>query len=182
MTAVASILESVAAELAEELKFGTQGAGELRFTYSLEMRYRGQDHTVRVAAPVTGLAVPDDVAGVFQEAFDSEYELRYGHLDEGSSAEVVELEVVAERLLPQVAGIHPPGAEGTVGETQTRWQHADEAVPASVIPRGTLGVGDVVTGPAVIYEEGSTTVIPPGATMEVADAGTLRIRVGAHLG
>ncbi len=181
-TAVASILESVADELAEALKFGSQGAGELRFSYSLEMRYRGQDHTVRVAPPVTGLAVPDDVVRVFQEAFDAEYELRYGHLDEGSDTEVVELEVVAERLLPQVAGTHRVRAEGTVGQIQTHWQHGADAVPSLVIPRGTLGGGETVVGPAVIYEEGSTTVIPPGATVHVADGGTLRVVVSDDLG
>ncbi|MFJ8023542.1 hydantoinase/oxoprolinase family protein [Streptomyces sp. NPDC096311] len=169
-------LERISGELASELTGGTSGVFDIHVRHSLAMRYRGQDHTVKIDAPYEGQKPPADVADRFHRAFEEEYVRRYGHLDPYSDVEVVELEVVAERELPQVVAVHKGGTEGTTGEIESRWDDSEDPVVSKVVPRGTLTVGDRIEGPAVVYEEGSTTVIPPAATLEVVEGGTLRIR------
>jgi N-methylhydantoinase A len=168
-------LERIGGELATELQGGTGGTFGIHVRHSLAIRYRGQDHSVKIDAPYEGRHVPDDVAGQFRKAFEQEYVRRYGHLDPKSEVEVVELEVIAERELPRVVASHTGGAEGTTGKIETLWENSEERVISAVVPRGTLVVGDRLKGPAVVYEEGSTTVLPPGANLEVVQGGTLRV-------
>jgi N-methylhydantoinase A len=173
--AMTRTLERVAAQLTAELREGAGDEPDIRIRHALAMRYRGQDHTVRIEAPYQGIDVPADFNSTFRRAFDSEYEQRYGHLDLHSDVEVVELEVVAERALPGVAAVHKGGAEGTRGAVDTWWGENEEPLASTIVPRGSLAIGDKLAGPGVVFEEGSTTVIPPDASMTVADGGTLRI-------
>jgi N-methylhydantoinase A len=176
--ALESTLERIAKELAAELQFGSNRAPDVVFQYSLAMRYKGQDHTVRIVAAEPGLALPDDPVGAFRRAFDFEYERRYGHVDEGSEIELVELEVVAERVLPSVPTTQASVVEGEKDEIYSRWVFGEDPVATSVVSRGTLAAGVRISGPIVIVEEGSTAVIPPGAVVEVANGGTLRVDLG----
>jgi len=46
-------------------------------------------------------------------------------------------------------------------------------VETTVYDRYRLGVGDELAGPAVVEEEGSTLVVPSGATARVAPSGNI---------
>jgi N-methylhydantoinase A/oxoprolinase/acetone carboxylase beta subunit len=59
------------------------------------------------------------------------------------------------------------------GERPVYFPDAGGFVPASVYDRYRLGIGDTLTGPAVVEEEGSTLVIGPGATVRVAASGNI---------
>jgi N-methylhydantoinase A/oxoprolinase/acetone carboxylase beta subunit len=50
---------------------------------------------------------------------------------------------------------------------------------AGVAHRSSLEPREVITGPAVIEEEGSTTFVEPGMTVERTDQGALVITTGA---
>jgi N-methylhydantoinase A len=172
---LAQTIEHVAQELTEQLRFGSRVHFEENIYYALALRYQGQEHTVRIAARTRGTDVPSGFVDDTRRAFEDEYVRRYGHLDPSSSIEVVELEVVAERPLPQVRTTEDHGSEGSSGEISSRWGQDQEALVAAVIPRGTLSPDDQLTGPAVIYEEGSTAVIPPHAPVVVERGGTLSV-------
>jgi N-methylhydantoinase A len=45
-----------------------------------------------------------------------------------------------------------------------------------IVDRAALGAGDVVRGPAVIEEYGSTLPVPPGVQVEVDRLGSLVLR------
>jgi N-methylhydantoinase A/oxoprolinase/acetone carboxylase beta subunit len=51
-------------------------------------------------------------------------------------------------------------------------------VPTAVHRRDDLVPGAVVTGPAIIEEGESTTVVPPGDTCVADEFGNLRISIG----
>jgi N-methylhydantoinase A len=170
------LLDRIAGELDAEFAFGQHGTtGETLFRYSMALRYKGQNHTLLIPAPNTGKTAPANLAEVFRKGFEREYLLRYGHLDELSAIESVQLEVVAERILPRAPLVEGRSSKGESTQTQSYFGLLDTAITSAVVPRGSLGTGDTFEGPMVIYEEGATTVIPPGAKGKVADGGNLLI-------
>jgi N-methylhydantoinase A len=52
-------------------------------------------------------------------------------------------------------------------------------LPCPVYQRETLGAGDKITGPALIQEHGTTTVLFASDALTVAPSGELIIAVGA---
>jgi N-methylhydantoinase A len=59
------------------------------------------------------------------------------------------------------------------GTRRAYFPDADGWVETAVYDRYRLGVGDEFAGPAVVEEEGSTLVIGPGATAEIAASGNI---------
>jgi N-methylhydantoinase A len=177
------ILARVTDELGAELRFGHGGVpgapSEIVFSYSLALRYKGQDHTLLIPSPEPGLRVAEDLADVFRTRFDAEYLQRYGHLDDEAEVEVVEVEVVGERLVPSV---EIGRSEQTLGDTSTITSFfglGESGISTDVVPRGSLGEGSSFEGPLIVYEEGATTVVPPHAKGRVGANGNLLIDVGS---
>jgi N-methylhydantoinase A len=50
-----------------------------------------------------------------------------------------------------------------------------EAMQATVFARDRLAAGMAMTGPAMIQEDGTTTIVPPGFTAHVGAAGEIVI-------
>jgi N-methylhydantoinase A len=59
------------------------------------------------------------------------------------------------------------------GTRRAYFPGADGWVETAVYDRYRLGIGDRLSGPAVVEEEGSTLVIGPDATAEVAPSGNI---------
>jgi N-methylhydantoinase A len=154
------------------------GAAEsdIRFEYALLLRYVGQDHAVKIRAPVDGLQVPADFREQFARAFADEYRRRYGHADKMSRVEVVQIELVGRRALPQPM-IVPHAASGAgVPERTVAWFGLDEPpVEVPVLDRAALAAGSTFSGPVIICEEGSTAVIPPHTHARVLDDLTILV-------
>ena len=53
-------------------------------------------------------------------------------------------------------------------------------VECSVYARDGLGPGNIVIGPAVIEESGSTTIVPPGWTARTISHGELLMERSGH--
>jgi 5-oxoprolinase (ATP-hydrolysing)/N-methylhydantoinase A len=154
------------------------GGGLLHFSYGLAMRYRGQEHTLTIRSPFPGMEVPADAGSVFRGHFEEEYLLRFGHQHEGAGVEIVEVEVVAELDVPTkaIAGA-PEMGFNEMAVIDAYFGGNNEPVPTRVIPRTILKEDDVFEGPVIIYENGSNTVVPPGATGVVLKGGHLMIDV-----
>jgi N-methylhydantoinase A len=148
------------------------GAGTVLFERHAEMRYSGQRHNIKV--PISDV---DDPAGI-RQAFDRDYKRRYGHADSKAAAELQALHLSAFVQLrrPQLARL--PRAQAASGRTETRpiYFGAGGMVDAQVHDRVSLPPGFAETGPAVIEEYGSTTLIWPGDRFEVGELGEIRIR------
>jgi N-methylhydantoinase A len=145
-------------------------------TRGADMRYVGQEHAVTVALP-TGLFAAGDRAGIKRE-FDAVHDLRYGFSSPGEAAEIVSLRSTVTGALakPRPAKITAGGPEIGVRETR-RITFDGEAAEAAVIDRAALLAGNRLTGPAVIEEYASTTVLYPGDRLTVDEYGNLVIEI-----
>ena len=137
--------------------------GDMVLTRSIDMRYGGQwrSLTVPVAAPF--IDVGEAVAG-FGEAHEREYNYRR----EDAMVEIFRLNLTAVGLSPKAElKRHEPG--GAMPEARSRRAviFGDGAVDTPVYWRDDLPCGARVEGPAIIQQLDSTTVLPPGAALEV---------------
>jgi N-methylhydantoinase A/oxoprolinase/acetone carboxylase beta subunit len=171
--ALETVIERVSANLAQQLHFQAPPI-DIEVRFSLGLRYRGQEHIVRIPAG-HGTTVPATLGKDVRDAFEVEYVRRYGHLDPHSAIEVVEVEVIAERPLPPVVTREVSDGEGSRDEIQSRWRQGEPPVSTAALPRGMLSEGDSLEGPAVIFEAGSTAVIPPGAKATIVADATIRV-------
>jgi N-methylhydantoinase A len=155
------------------------GASEIFFERHAEMRYRGQRHNIKV--PITGLAT----AAAIHEAFTRDYKRRYGHADSKAPAELQALLVsgFAKLRRPDIARL-PRRAGPTRGAT-TRpvyFGKAHGTMTTQVFDRDALKAGFEGTGPAVIEEYGSTTLVWPGDRFRIGAMGEIRIDCGGKQG
>jgi N-methylhydantoinase A len=150
-----------------------------RFARTADLRYFGQAFEVRV--PLADGPLSQEVADRAVAAFHDAHEQLYGYCFRDKPEQQVEW------VNLRVTGIGPirrptlrPLERTTVdGPRETRPVCFDpEAgyVDAPVYWRPGLGVGAVVTGPAVIEEYGATVPVHPGFTVTVDEWGNLVVR------
>lgn len=149
-------------------------------TRGADMRYVGQEHAVTVdLAPE--LFASEDRAGI-KARFDAVHDLRYGTCAPQERSEIVSLRVTVTGMLEkptleqiEAGGTEPPDAANT-GARPVRF--GENALDTGTWDRTKLLAGNVITGPALIEEHASTTVLHPGDTLEVDAFGNLIISVG----
>jgi len=166
--AFAAMERDAAAALAEEF-----GASEVFFERHAEMRYVGQNHSIKV--PVSGLADP----AAIKSAFERDYKRRYGHADARAAGEMQALHLSAFARqkrpdlgrLPQIAETGAPRGARQVyfGDPGGGWAEA------AVYDRAVLRPGFAANGPAVIEEYGSTTLVAPGDRFAIGPLHEIRI-------
>ena len=142
----------------------------------IEARYKGQNHEVQVRLPAAGPFTLDDFHNGFAEAHRQEY--GYDVADRA-------VEVVNARL-KAVGRVRRPdtrfaGGDGTVPPPrETRGVHFDAGwVETPIYDRASLGAGQSLSGPAIIDEMSSTTIVEPGQSVRVDKAGNLIVEIAA---
>jgi N-methylhydantoinase A len=148
-----------------------------RFARTADLRYYGQAFEVRVDLP-SGPVDAEMVAAV-AEAFHTEHRQLYGYDfadDPRQQVEWVNLRVtgIGPIRRPDVRRV-AAGTGASTARTGTRRAWFTDEVEAVLYDRTKLGAGDVVVGPAVIEEFGSTVPVHPGFRAEVDDFGNLRL-------
>ncbi|MFM9107942.1 MAG: hydantoinase/oxoprolinase family protein [Chloroflexota bacterium] len=145
---------------------------------SVELRYVGQEYTVRVPVP-PGEITQDALLAVRRE-FDRRHEQHYGHASSGEPAELINLRVTALGRLgapafePIADGGQTPPETARIGE-QPAWFAGGFAM-TPIWNRDALLAGNRIAGPALVLEGGATTVIDPGFAASVDRIGNLVIR------
>jgi len=138
---------------------------------SFDMRYFGQNYelSVEVANGTDLVSCPD--AETLKEAFLGEYRRSYGHCDPDGIVETVNIRL---RATAQLAQREPQSApDASAAEAFDRvdvWFDKSGPVETPMYARGKLPVGTSISGPAIITQLDSTTVVPPGAEIRVDDA------------
>ena len=136
------------------------GPAERRCDFSLDLRYAGQGYELAVPVPEG----PFEAAGV-RAAFDRLHEERFGHAAPSQPVEIVNYRCQAIGVVPppphQTLGALPGTAESRarLGERRA-WFDGWAKTP--VYDRERLGAGDELSGPAILEQYDSTTVVPPG--------------------
>jgi N-methylhydantoinase A len=153
------------------------GAIDIDVEYFAEIRYTGQEHSVRTR--ISGLTTADQIRDVFEQT----YRRRYGHADPRSPIETVNLHVTSVGRIskPHLEQIQLTRTSGEPVARSRQVVFADNAgaLPTAVYDRTGLPPGFNDHGPAIIEEYGATTVVGPQDTFQVGPRGELRIRVGA---
>ena len=123
-----------------------------------EMRYVGQAHELAI-----GLAAQADPSRL-ADAFNASYEQAYGHANRDEAIEIVNLRLAAIVAVPELR-LRARQTDG-VGKTGDRavW-FRDGFTTTTVYERHRIPVGDTIPGPAIVEENGATTVVFPGWTM-----------------
>jgi N-methylhydantoinase A len=151
-------------------------SSETFFEHHAEMRYRGQRHNIKV--PVSGLKDSQQI----RAAFERDYKRRYGHADAKAAAEFQALHLSAFARLKQPAIARLPRAPMKAQPAQKRRVYIGSKggwVDAQIFYRDALEPGFSGTGPAVIEEYGSTTVVWPGDNFEIGDLHEISIKIKA---
>ena len=151
-----------------------------QFLPSAEMRYRGQEHTVNIPLPSMDLST-EDIPEITRR-FNDAHEQQYGHSMLNDPIEIVTLRLRAVGLLPrpELAKI----AAGT-GNTDAALKGSREVysrehrgqLEYQVYDRVKLGAGDSITGPAIVEEPSSTTMVHTGDILTVGEYGELHIDI-----
>ena len=146
----------------------------MRFAHALDMRYAHQ------AFEITVDVADDDEWSIesLRGAFLSTYRHHYGHADPDGDVEVVNVRtsVIGVTRKPSVRRLGPRG--GTVEDAVIARRDAwfDEVrVNVAVYERERLPVDVSFEGPAIIEEDGATTVITPGWIARRDCSGNIRL-------
>jgi N-methylhydantoinase A len=157
------LIDTMFAEMRQETEAVVRlGAptGELQETRTAYMRYRGQGHEIAVPFPV-GKADPVTL----RTAFDTTYTAMFGRIIPRLEIEVVTWTLALAQRRERPEPSIPPAPAGSAKAAGTRRiieSETGESVTARVHVRSDLGPGVTVNGPAVILEDGTTTIIPSG--------------------
>ncbi|MBM3676355.1 MAG: hydantoinase/oxoprolinase family protein [Actinobacteria bacterium] len=135
------------------------GAEHVALEPSADLRYLGQEYTltVPIAEPLN-----DESVAALAPAFAEAHLKRYGHNNPGEQVEIVNLRLAAigRRPRPPRAPLVERPAPEPRSVVQTVF--AGTAVACSVFARDEIGLGVAVHGPAIVLEDGCTTLLPAG--------------------
>jgi N-methylhydantoinase A len=152
-------------------------AADVRVAYAADMRYVGQAYEleVPVTAPVTAAGVSAIVA-----AFHAVHERVYGYARAQQPVEFVNFRAVHTFPLPRPVVTPAARASGSLDAARIGERRAhfgpEGFVSAAIYERARLPLGARLEGPAIVEQVDTTTVIPPGVTALVDEAGNLRLR------
>jgi N-methylhydantoinase A len=148
---------------------------------SADMRYVGQEHAVTVDLPIAVFEQGDRAA--IKRHFDDMHAQRYGTSAPTESAEIVSLRATVTGVMRKpphetiaAGGAAPPAAAHT---GKRRVYFGTDFIDTPTFARSHLLAGNRIAGPALIEEHASTTVVLPGAVVEVDTFGNLVIAVGS---
>lgn len=158
-----------------------QADGKIVMERSASMHHIGQGYEIRVTLPSS----PIDAAyeQLARDAFLEAYKREYGYNDPATPIEITDWHVIAtivgsrigHRLaLPTTTG----SADPIRGQRSAYFPEAGGMVPTTVLDRYSMKAGTVYTGPALVEERESTTVVLPGDKVELSANGNLVITVG----
>jgi N-methylhydantoinase A len=136
------------------------------------MRYAGQAYELRVALDPARL----DVEAI-SEAFHAEHERLYGFRDQHAPIELGTARLGVVGPVAELPSATVPPGTGTPaphGHRQVLLAGAWHA--ADVHLRSALGVGDAFDGPAIVEQDDTTVVVPPGWSGNVDGTGNLHLR------
>jgi N-methylhydantoinase A len=142
--------------------------GDVRLVRSADARYLGQGYELTV--PVGAGPIDDNALAKLRAAFDEVYAARYGYASVREPVEVVTWKLSAIAGAPSVALPKAPASPGRDARKANRRAYFPETrgyLDCPVYDRYALAAGIRLTGPAIVEERESTTVIPPGVTATV---------------
>jgi 5-oxoprolinase (ATP-hydrolysing) len=161
-------LEALAARACEPLLRQGIGAEAIEHRRMAQLRFAGSDSALEVA-----WAGPD----AMRAEFAASYRRTYGFLEESQPLIVaaVAVEAVAAAAGVTVATVPAPAAAAASATSVDVWL-AGGWQRVELHPRAAIRRDTILTGPALVAEDGATSFIAPGWTGSLADDGNLVLR------
>lgn len=149
------------------------------FVRTGDLRYVGQGYELKIDFP-DGQMTGEALAGVWKD-FHDRHMVDYGQAFPDSAIEIVNIRVSAIGTLPKLPPLKAaPG--GSLAEAELRRNRCVFRISGELQPfdtpvyrRASLPVEQAFSGPAIILQQDSTTVVPPGATARVHPSGNIII-------
>lgn len=138
------------------------------------MRYHGQGHEIEIALPDRALQAGDLPA--LQDAFEAAYRVQFSRPVPGMQIEILNWSVslaTQAAPLPARATAPPERAANAEAQCTIRCDVAGRDVQAAVYDRAKLSPGDGLSGPALICEPQTTTLVSADFACSVDGAGNL---------
>jgi N-methylhydantoinase A len=177
---IAGILKDLAGEASKGLKKEDVDEADMRTTYEVDVRYRGQGLRLNVIVDIEDLEKRG--LDALSEKFDAEHKRLF------TFALPHEHEIVTLRAAVRGKGItltRPkvpkggPSPKAAAVGTQASYMEGKK-VTATVYERSKLAAGNLLEGPAIVMEMDSTTVILPAHQGLVDDFGNILIYPQGH--
>ena len=152
---------------------------QVQFRYLAKMRYQNQEHSVEVDIPDRPLTSQSiiQLEQDFHDVYEREYTYRLN-----TPVEIVGMHVVAIADIGKLeitkmdAGNHKLGDEQ---KGKRMVDYAQEGIHEATIYDGaSLRAGSQFSGPAIIEDSGSTTVIHPANDVKIDEYGNIHINLG----
>ncbi|TAL76999.1 MAG: hydantoinase/oxoprolinase family protein [Burkholderiaceae bacterium] len=153
----------------------------IEFKRFADMRYVGQEHAVTVELPQQ-LFDNRDVDAI-KHAFDEVHLQRYGTCAPKEAVQIVSVRTSVIGKMPKPPQETSPtasgnGAEKALVRTKDVFFEYAGFVETPVYDRALLSYGDHISGPALIEEYASTTVVLPTDRVAIDSFGNLDIEIG----
>lgn len=156
-------------------------SAQTTFTYAADMRYVGQEHPVTVELSAEVIEAQD--RETIKRRFDEVHRQRYGTAAPDEPAEIVSLRasvagiLVKPDLKDELTAEVAPDPTSLRGERDVYFGSPYGRLRTPVYGRDGLMAGNRISGPALIEEHASTTVLLPGDYLEVDRLGNLVIHI-----
>ena len=173
-------------ELEEEGRAAIHAEGvaekDVHIKRSVDMRYRGQDHTLTISIPSPKIN-QDSIAEV-RRLFDETHLRNYAHNSPEDDVEFINIRLEVSghmkkagltKLKAVAAATHDNLKSALIGRRKVTFEYGTSET--SVYARSKLLPGMTLSGPAVIVEDGSTTIVPPGFSLEIDEYGNMLVDV-----
>jgi N-methylhydantoinase A len=145
--------------------------------HSVDLRYHGQGFEIPVTVDLGAFDGAGAGLAAVAARFDAEHERLFGFLLKNAH-EVVTLRASATGPRPNVGAETLPAGGADPGAAKVAdhdiWV-SGQRVSAGIYDRSKLAAGAVVSGPAIITEMDSTTLVLPDHAAEVHPSGSLLI-------
>lgn len=169
-------LDSIFAELESDAASVLPPGANKVFERSLDLRYSGQDYALEIPAGPAG-----DRKARWKADFLAAYEAQYGTVDDDNPIELAAIRIqVRQPFEPLAIKGATHAADAAPKATRDMFiANLGDVRRVPVYERTTLGIGQVIAGPAVIEERESTTIVGEGDRVIVDRIGCLVIAVAA---
>jgi N-methylhydantoinase A len=153
---------------------------ELNFSHFVDLRYFGQEHTVKIPVDLETLATAAGVAATI-DRFHADHEARYTFRLPQANVEVVTYHLVGtvhvSKPKPQVRPTGTRQVEDTCIGSRTVFFEHDGTLDANVHDATLLEPGMRLSGPAIVQDTASSLVLPPRHALRVDSYGNLIVEL-----
>ncbi len=177
---ISAIFDEMIGEARDLLTNEGTAADAMGFQRFLDMRYVGQEFPIQT--PVSEDAITSGNVAQIRAAFDEIHDRRYGHQAPNEQVEIVNIRLTAtgKRERSKLPPLPASTVDAVIETRKVIFDTATiEGIECTIYDRDKFGPGATVSGPAVVQEYASTTVLFPGDEMVVAPSGEMIVTIGA---